>query len=195
MAPEGKIIRAAVMASGNGSNAENIVRHASRYPDKIAIPLIICNNPGAYVIERAKKLGIACEVVPKETTKTAQEEKIRALLARNGVDLVLLAGYMQILSADFIRAWPKRIINIHPSLLPAFPGKDGYGDAFRANVPVSGVTLHYVDEGVDTGPVIAQKKFERHPDDTLETFRARGLELEYEIYREFIDGLARSVAA
>jgi phosphoribosylglycinamide formyltransferase-1 len=102
---------------------------------------------------------------------------------------------MQIQSPAFIAAYPKRIVNIHPSLLPAFPGRDGYGDAFRANVPVSGVTLHYVDEGIDTGPVIAQKTFERLADDTLETFRARGMEKEYEIYREFIDDLARSLAA
>lgn len=195
MASERSIIRAAIMASGNGSNAENIVRHAQRYPAKIEIPVIICNNPEAYVIERAKNLGVPCEIIPKEKDKAAQEQKIRAILQRYGIGMIFLAGYMQILSPDFIRAYPNRIVNIHPSLLPQFPGKDGYGDAFRAGVPFSGVTLHYVDEGVDTGPVIAQKKFERGPDDTLETFRARGLELEYRIYREFIDDLVRRAVA
>lgn len=195
MEPKFRPLRVAVMASGNGSNAENIARHASACGERLCVPVIICDRPDAFVIERAKKLGIPCEVIPRDGTKEAHEAKIAETLARHDIHVIFLAGYMRILSPAFIRAWPRRIINIHPSLLPAFPGRDGYGDAFRAGVPVSGVTLHYVDEGVDTGPVIAQKTFERRPDDTLETFRARGMELEYQLYREFIDTLVRSAAA
>ncbi len=186
---------AAILASGNGSNAENILRHARAYPSKISIPLLITNNPEAYVITRARNLGVPCEVIPRGSSKHMQEGRILKALVENGITHIFLAGYMQILGTQFIDAYPDRIINIHPSLLPAFPGRDAYGDAFNANVPESGVTLHYVDEGVDTGPIIAQKKFARLPDDTLETFRARGLQLEHEIYREYIDTLVRSEAA
>ncbi len=188
-------ICAAILASGNGSNAENILRHARTYPSKISIPLVITNNPDAYVITRARNLGVPCEVIPRGSSKHMQEGRILKALVENGITHIFLAGYMQILGQHFIDAFPDRIVNIHPSLLPAFPGRDAYSEAFNANVPESGVTLHYVDEGVDTGPIIAQKKFPRLPDDTLETFRARGLQLEYEIYREYIDTLVRSEAA
>lgn len=195
MEPKLRPLRVAVMASGNGSNAENIARHAATCGNRLCVPVIICDRPGAFVIERASKLGIPCEVIPRDGTKEQHEAKIAEVLSRYDIHVIFLAGYMRILSPAFIRAWHRRIINIHPSLLPAFPGKDGYGDAFRANVPVSGVTLHYVDEGIDTGPIIAQKKFDRRPDDTLETFRARGMEQEHLLYREFIDTLVRSAAA
>jgi len=188
-------ITAAVLASGNGTNAENILRHARKHADAISIPLVICNKEGAPVIQRVRNLGVPCEVVVRTGAKAEQEETIIKLLKKNNVEWLFLAGYMAILSPAFIGAYKGRIINIHPSLLPQFPGKDGYGDAFRAGVEKSGVTLHYVDEGVDTGPVIAQKTFLRQPDDTLESFRARGMELEYELYREFIDDLARRSAA
>jgi phosphoribosylglycinamide formyltransferase-1 len=188
-------ITAAVLASGNGTNAENILRHAQKYPETIHVPLVICNKEGAPVIERARKLGVPCEIIVRTGTKAEQEETVIGLLKKNNVEWLFLAGYMAILSPAFIGAYKSRIINIHPSLLPQFPGKDGYGDAFRAGVEKSGVTLHYVDEGVDTGPVIAQKTFLRRADDTLEAFRARGMELEYALYREFIDDLARRAAA
>lgn len=180
----------AVLASGNGSNAENILRHAQQYKGKLSVPLVICNVPGAFVIQRTQSLGVHCEVIPRSGAKDAHEREVLRVLKENKVEWVLLAGYMAILSPAFISAYRGRIVNIHPSLLPQFPGKDGYGDAFKADVKESGVTLHYVDEGVDTGPVIGQKTFPRLPDDTLETFRARGLELEYQLYREFIDKLA-----
>ncbi len=181
---------AAVLASGSGSNAENILRHAQKHKGKLSIPLVICNAPGAFVIQRTQSLGVHCEVIPRNGTKDAHEREVLRVLKENKVEWVLLAGYMAILSPAFIAAYRGRIVNIHPSLLPQFPGKDGYGDAFKAGVKESGVTLHYVDEGVDTGPVIGQKSFLRAPGDTLEAFRARGMELEYQLYREFIDKLA-----
>jgi phosphoribosylglycinamide formyltransferase-1 len=195
LAASKNFITAAVLASGNGTNADNILRHVRKYPASISIPLVICNKEGAPVIQRARTLGVPCEVIVRNGTKAEQEEAVIRLLKKNNVEWLFLAGYMAILSPDFIRAYKGRIINIHPSLLPQFPGKDGYGDAFRAGVEKSGVTLHHVDEGIDTGPVIAQKSFLRRPDDTLESFRARGMALEYELYREFIDDLARRAAA
>lgn len=197
-------IIAALFASGNGSNAENIMRCAKNSDGKISIPLVVCNKTGAGVIERAEKLGVPCEITPVTkdgfesfgAAKQAQEEKILAALKRHGVNWIFLAGYMQVISPFFLSRFAEeqgsayRIVNIHPSLLPAFPGKDGYGDAFRAGIAQSGVTLHFVDEGVDTGSIIAQKTFERKPDDTLESFRARGMKMEYEVYAEFIKQLA-----
>ena len=184
------------MASGSGSNAENIVRFAQQNPDKIKIPLIICDQPGAGVIERAKKLNVPCIVIPgtKETRKE-QEKKILETLAEHKVDWVFLAGYMRLISAEFLARFAdatlgvNRIVNIHPSLLPAFPGIDSYRRAYDANVPVSGVTLHFVDNGVDTGPVIEQRKFTRLNNETFESFRDRGLALEYDVYTSFLKRL------
>lgn len=191
MAGKKGIITVAILASGNGSNAESILRHAQKYPDSIKIPLVICNNPDAYVIERARNLGVACVVIARKGSKALHEKEIVKVLQEYNVEWIFLAGYMAILSQSFVAAYKGRVVNIHPSLLPQFPGKDGYGDAFRAGIAGSGVTLHHVDEGVDTGLVIAQKTFPRLVDDTPETFRARGLELEYQLYREFIDTLAK----
>lgn len=183
-------LRVVIMASGNGSNAENIVRHARLYPDKIDICAIVCDKPQAFVVQRAASLGVPCLVLPFTGDKTAHENAINDRLRAYDAQMILLAGYMRILSPAFVARWKGRIVNIHPSLLPAFPGRDAYRDAFEAGVALSGVTLHYVDEGVDTGPVIAQCAFPRLACDTLETFRARGMEIEYTIYRDFIDTLA-----
>lgn len=190
LATENSIIRGAVFASGNGSNAENIIRFAQNNPGEISIPLVICDQPEAGVIDRAKKLGVPCFVVPgTRATRDEQEKKILDILAAHGVTWVFLAGYMRILSASFLAHFPQRVVNIHPSLLPEFPGKDSYRRAYDAGVKASGVTLHFVDEGVDTGPVIAQRKFERVPGESFEDFRARGLALEYEVYTVFLKEL------
>lgn len=195
MGGNANILRAAIMASGNGSNAENILRHAAAHPSKIEIPLVVCDKAGAGVIARAESAGAACAVIERTQGKKAQEDAILSALAAHNIEWIFLAGYMAILSPSFVAAYRGRIVNIHPSLLPAFPGRDGYGDAYRANVGESGVTLHYVDEGVDTGPIIAQARFERAAKDTLDEFRARGMRLEYKLYRDFIDHLIRERAA
>lgn len=182
-------LRVVIMASGNGSNAENIIRHARLYPHEIDVRAIVCDKPQAFVVQRSASLGVPCFVVPFAGDKVAHEEAIDSVLRQNNAQMILLAGYMRILGASFVAKWRGKIVNIHPSLLPAFPGRDAYRDAFQAGVAQSGVTLHYVDEGVDTGPVIAQQSFSRLPEDTLEAFRARGMEVEYKMYRNFIDTL------
>ena len=194
-----KPIRAAILASGSGTNAENILSFEADN-GRLDIRCVICNKDGAGVIARAEKFGVPCHIVPVmrdgfdsfKQARLAQEEKVLALLQAEQVEWIFLAGYMQIISPAFLACFAdadlgvNKVVNIHPSLLPQFPGKDGYGDAWRAGVKTSGVTLHYVDEGVDTGPVIAQRSFDRHDDDTFEDFRARGMALEYEVYREFL---------
>jgi phosphoribosylglycinamide formyltransferase 1 len=192
----GKIIRGAVFASGSGSNAENILRQAEKYPG-LQILLILTDQPYAGVIERAKKFTTACEIVPRKSgmDKAAHEAAIMDVLKKNKVEWIFLAGYMRILSPEFLREFRdekmgvNRVVNIHPSLLPAFPGADSYLQAFNAGVKIAGVTLHFVDEGVDTGPIILQRAFEREEEEEFEIFRARGMQLEYEIYSEFLNYL------
>lgn len=129
--------------------------------------------------------------------KAAHEAAIYEWMNSKNVDWVFLAGYMRILSADFIKKFHdpnlgvSRILNIHPSLLPSFPGKNAYEQAFQAGVKSSGVTVHFVDPGVDTGPPIIQESFPRFEQDTLEDFEKRGLEVEYRLYRKAMDMVSK----
>ena len=198
-------IRGAVLASGNGSNAENIVSFCQKHAETIEIPVIICDQPKAGIISKAEKLGVPCSVIPvmrvdNDTALSAraiQEKKVLDVLSSYNIDWIFLAGYMRIISVDFLSRFAdqvlkiNRVVNIHPSLLPAFPGKDSYQRAYDAKVKESGVTLHFVDAGVDTGSIIAQKKFTRIPGESFKNFKARGLALEYEVYREFLEQLSK----
>lgn len=196
-------LRAAVFASGTGTNAENIIRTCKDLPH-VDIALVITNKPGAGVIERARRLGIPCAVMPRAqdmpllAAKAAQEAQILEALRQARVDWLFLAGFMQLLSADFLRHFEdaalgiNRVVNIHPSLLPEFAGKDSYERAFAAGKPLHGVTLHYVDSGMDTGPVIAQATYPRTPDMTFEQFCASGQQLEYGLYSDFLRHLPRN---
>ncbi len=189
-------IRAAVFASGNGTNAENILTHCQKL-DGIEAILVLTDQPYAGVIERAKKFGTQCEILPRKqgVSKEDHEKSIIDVLKKNNVEWIFLAGYMRILSPEFVKSFHdaelgiNRIVNIHPSLLPAFPGTDSYLQAFNAGVKISGVTLHFVDDGVDTGPIILQRAFEREEEEPFEKFRDRGMKLEYEIYAEFLKHL------
>ncbi|HYD19504.1 MAG TPA: phosphoribosylglycinamide formyltransferase [Patescibacteria group bacterium] len=186
-------IKAAIFASGSGTNAENILRHCKEMPGIDAL-LVLTDQPYAGVIERAKKFGTPCEVVARQkgATKEEHENAILATLETSGVEWIFLAGYMRILSPAFLHKFydeklgVNRIVNIHPSLLPAFPGMDSYLQAYNAGVKIAGVTLHFVDETVDGGPIILQRAFERIENEEFESFRARGMQLEYEIYAEFL---------
>jgi phosphoribosylglycinamide formyltransferase-1 len=127
--------------------------------------------------------------------KLRQESEILKLCHSLNIQWIFLAGYMRILTAHFLKSFHDkelnacRVINIHPSLLPEFPGKDGYGDAFHSGAQVSGISIHFVDEGVDTGPIILQGKFERQLNDTLEDFKKRGLQLEHQLYPQVLDNV------
>lgn len=190
-------LRAAIFASGNGTNAENILRHCQTL-EGLEIAVIVTDQPYAGVIQRAQAFKVPCEIVARQrnTSKLAHEEAIMAVLEKYRTDWIFLAGYMRILTASFLRHFHdealgiNRIVNIHPSLLPAFPGKDSYLEAYNAGVKISGVTLHFVDNDVDTGPIILQQAFERDDLDDFDTFRARGMQVEYEIYRKFLKHLA-----
>jgi len=190
-------LRAAIFASGNGTNAENILKHCEKLQG-IEIAVIVTDQPYAGVIQRAKAFNVPCEIVARQrnTSKTEHEQAILAVTEKYKTDWIFLAGYMRILTPEFLRHFHddrlgiNRIVNIHPSLLPAFPGKDSYLEAFNAGVKISGVTLHFVDDDVDHGPIILQQAFERDDLDDFDTFRARGMQVEYEIYAQFLQHLA-----
>ncbi|MCS7215047.1 MAG: phosphoribosylglycinamide formyltransferase [Thermodesulfovibrio sp.] len=182
------MVRLGVLASGRGSNFQAIIDEieAGKLPAKIEI--LIVDNPNAYAIERAKKYKIPYLYInPKEySTKDAFYEKIRDELLSRRVELVILAGFMRIVRKPLLDAFPNRIMNIHPALLPSFPGLHGQRQAVDYGVRISGCTVHFVDEGVDTGPIIIQAAVPVYPDDTEDTLAERILRLEHKIFPEAI---------
>lgn len=173
------VTKVAVLASGSGSNFENIAQSDL----DIDIKVLIVDNKDAYAVERAKKLEIPYEIVNrKEMSKEKFEETILKILKNEAIELIILAGFMKILSKNFISHYENRIVNIHPALLPSFKGKDGIKDAFLYGVKVTGVTVHYVDSGVDTGKIIAQAPVTIESSDTLESLEEKIHEVEYDLY-------------
>ena len=174
----------AVFVSGGGTNLQALIDAA----DKGALPsgeivLVLASSPKAYALERAAKAGIPSAVVSAKTegSQAAAEEKMNALLKAYGVELIVLAGYLSILSEDFTRRWDKRILNIHPSLIPAFCGKGYYGlrvheEALRRGVKVTGATVHFVNEIPDGGEILLQHAVEVLPGDTPEVLQRRVME-------------------
>jgi phosphoribosylglycinamide formyltransferase-1 len=190
-----KIFRIGILGSGKGSNAAAIADAcaAGEIPAEVAIVVSDCENAG--ILERAKSRGInAVHISPgKFRTKlddTAEASFIAALKTAE-VDLVVLAGFMRILRGEFLRTFANRVVNIHPALLPAFPGLEAWKQALDYGVKVTGVTVHFVDQGIDTGPIIAQETVPVLPGDTAETLHARIQEAERKIYPSSIAALAR----
>ena len=174
----------AVFASGNGSNFQVI---AEQFP----VEFVFSDHRDAYVLERAEKLGVPSYAfeLKEFTSKIDYEKALVDLLDQHEIDLVCLAGYMKIVGPTLLAAYEGRIINIHPAYLPEFPGAHGIEDAWNAGVDQSGVTIHWVDSGVDTGQVIKQVRVPRLADDTLESFEFRIHETEYKLYPEVLERL------
>ncbi|MCQ6280531.1 phosphoribosylglycinamide formyltransferase [Bacillus sp. EB600] len=174
----------AVFASGSGSNFQAIIDAIQAGKLDAHVTLLVCDHQDAFVVERAKKLGIPSFVFQAKqySSKEAYEKEIILELTNRDVDFVVLAGYMRILGPTLLSGYEGRIVNIHPSLLPAFPGKDAIGQALRAGVKESGVTVHYVDEGMDTGPIIAQKSVSIDANDTLESLQTKIHAIEHMLY-------------
>lgn len=151
-------VKIAVFASGSGSNFQAIQEAIERGELLAKVELVVTDKPAAFVVTRAEKFGIPVLALnPKEfASKADYETAIIEALSECGVQWIVLAGYMRLISEVLLAAYPKRIVNIHPSLLPSFPGKDAIGQAIEHGVKVTGVTVHFVDEGMDTGPIIAQ---------------------------------------
>jgi phosphoribosylglycinamide formyltransferase 1 len=176
----------AIFVSGSGTNMQNLIVecHNGRIPAQVAV--VISDNPEAKAIGRARNYGVNVVAVDRKQfqDKTAFETELARAVDQSKADYLVLAGFMRILSCDFVKKYKGKIINVHPSLLPAFPGAHSIKDAFEAKVTETGVTIHWVDEGVDTGPVILQKKVAVSPEDTLDTLEEKVHALEYEIYPE-----------
>jgi len=176
-----------ILISGRGSNFEAIARNVveGTIPAKIAV--VISNREEAPGLERARKMGLNSRFIPSQgKDREAYDHEVVAMLREFNVDLVCLAGFMRILSPYFTREFPGRILNIHPALLPAFPGADAQRQAIEYGAKVSGCTVHIVDEGVDTGPIVCQAAVPVFGDDTVETLSARILKEEHRIYSEAI---------
>lgn len=151
-------VKIAVFASGSGSNFSALAEACENGELNAEIVLLVTNKPDAYAIERAKKVGISTLVVPPKDfeSKDAYEQAILNALQESDVEWIVLAGYMRLIGPVLLSAYPSKIVNIHPSLLPSFPGKDAIGQAIAHGVKVTGVTVHLVDAGMDTGPILAQ---------------------------------------
>ncbi|MHC5374670.1 phosphoribosylglycinamide formyltransferase [Enterococcus sp. LJL120] len=180
--------KVAVLASGNGSNFQVLAEAFQKGSIAGELVLLFSDQPKAYVLERSQQLGIeARSFSPKKfASKKAYEVTLLQLLMDKEIDLILLAGYMRIIGDTLLKAYPNRIINIHPSLLPDFPGLHGIQDAFEAGVTETGVTIHYIDDGVDTGPIIAQGKVTVSEDDTLESLEEKIHALEHQLYPQVV---------
>jgi phosphoribosylglycinamide formyltransferase-1 len=174
----------AVLISGSGSNLQAIIDASEKGEIPCSVGLVISNKADAYGLVRAKKHGIPTEVVDHREFPGREEfdAKLVEILRGSGAELVCLAGFMRVLTPVFVRAFPNRILNIHPALLPSFPGTHGPRQALSYGVRFSGCTVHFLDEGVDTGPVIVQAVVPVYDDDTEETLAARILVQEHRIY-------------
>ncbi len=189
--------RLVVLASGNGSNLQAIIeavhgRPAAPGGPVVEIVLVVSDQPDARAIGRAKEAGILTEVcsLPSYGSRKAQEAAMLKVVRIADPELVVLAGYMRVLPPDFVQALPWRIINLHPALLPAFPGTCSIEDALEHGVKITGVTVHFVDEGLDTGPIIAQEAVRIREGDTVKTLAERIHAVEHELLPETIRLLA-----
>ena len=177
-------MRVAILASGNGSNFEALAHQfqAGLLPGELIF--VFSDHHNAYVLERARQLNVrAFSFEVKEfANKAAYEKALLQLLQEQQIDLIVLAGYMRIIGKTLLSHYSNRILNIHPSLLPSFPGLHGIKDAYEYGVKVTGVTVHLVDDGVDTGPIIAQEPVMILPEDSLESLEEKIHQTEHRLY-------------
>jgi phosphoribosylglycinamide formyltransferase-1 len=191
------VLTLGVLASGRGSNFQSIINSIESGYLRAKVAVLITDNPDAYAIERAKRHKIESLVLrPKDfTDKDSYYSHIAEELEKRGVELVILAGFMRVVGKRLIERYPNRIMNIHPALLPSFPGLHGQRQAVDYGVKISGCTVHFVDEGVDTGPIIIQSAVPAYDDDTEDTLSERILKQEHRIFpyaiRLFSEGRLR----
>lgn len=180
--------RLGVLVSGSGTNLQAIIDASedASYPAEVAI--VISNNPEAYALKRAGQKEIPTAVIPHQNFKSREdfEKEIVSKLDQSRVDLVVLAGFMRVLSPYFVRRYSDRILNIHPALLPSFPGTDAIGKAWNYGVKVTGVTVHFVDEGTDTGPIVLQEEVPIEAVDNLSSLESKIHAVEHRLYPEAI---------
>ncbi len=174
----------AVFCSGNGTNLQAIIDSQKKGHIKAEIKLVVSDTPGCYALTRAKDAGIKTLLIERRNFKTKKdfEAEIIKALKKEDIGLIALAGYMRILSADFISAYENKILNIHPALLPSFKGTEGIKDAFEYGVKITGPTVHFVTKDMDAGPIILQSPVKVTEDDTEQTLAEAIHEEEHKIY-------------
>lgn len=183
-----KRMNLAVFASGNGSNFSAIVKAIKQGKIKARSVILVCDNPGAFVLKRAQKSKVKVILASRQDFSSRKdfEAAIIQRLKYYKIDLIALAGFMRMLSPDFVKKYPNRILNIHPSLLPAFKGSHAIKDAFENKVPFTGVTVHFVDEKMDHGRVILQEKVGIKVKDNLTSLEKRIHSKEHKLYPQAI---------
>lgn len=181
-----------VLVSGSGTNLQSIIERLHNGPQDIEVAVVISDKAGAYGLKRAERAGIPTAVLRSEDfpERVEQDWAVADELERHGVDLVVLAGYMRVVTPAFLDRFPYKVVNLHPSLLPAFPGSSAITDALDSGVRITGVTVHLVDEGVDTGPVILQEAVDIEYNDTVESLAARIHEVEHRLLPRAIELIA-----
>jgi phosphoribosylglycinamide formyltransferase 1 len=182
------VIRIGVLVSGSGSNLQSIMDACERGDIDGVVAVVISNTADAYALKRAEEKAIPTLIVPHATypDRESFDKELIRVLKEYKVDLIALAGFMRVLTAEFLKKFPGRVINIHPALLPSFPGLGVRQKAIDHGVRFSGCTVHFVDAGVDTGPIIIQAVVPVYPDDSEEELKERILSLEHKIYPKAI---------
>jgi phosphoribosylglycinamide formyltransferase-1 len=188
-------LRLGILGSGRGTNAAAIADACQRGDIPAEVVVVIADVGDAGILDRARERGLTAKFIAPGKFRTklddiAEAEYIQTLRDA-GVELVVLAGFMRILKGEFLRAFSQRVVNIHPALLPAFPGLEAWKQALEYGVKVTGVTVHYVDQGIDTGPIIAQETVPILPGDTPESLHARIQEVERVVYPKAVGAIAR----
>ncbi|MFH1758455.1 MAG: phosphoribosylglycinamide formyltransferase [Pseudomonadota bacterium] len=182
------MVNLGVLVSGSGSNLQAIIDNIEAGRVDAKIKVVVSNVPDVYALERARKHGISSVAMRHKEFKTREEfdQRLVEILKAHQVELVVLAGFMRILTSVLLRAFPMRVMNIHPALLPAFPGTHVWQTEVDSGVKFAGCTVHFVDEGTDTGPIIIQAVVPVYDDDTGDTLNARILKQEHKIYSQAI---------
>jgi len=185
--------RIAIFASGSGSNAQKIMEHF-KYSSYAEVAIVLSNNPEAYVLQRADNFEIPTHIFDRH--EFYHTDSVVELLKRLNIDLVVLAGFLWLVPQNLLTAFPNKIINIHPALLPKFGGKGMYGDHVHKAVMAAGeeehgITIHFVNENFDEGEIIYQAKFKIEPGDTLEQIKFKGQQLEHQHYPKVIENLLK----
>ena len=190
-------IRLAVFISGSGSGMDALIRHQMSSPSLHQTILVLSNRSDVAGLIKAEAHGIETVVIETDASITASidrreehESRIMSVLEEYEIEAVILSGYMRILSPHFVHSWEGRLLNIHPSLLPKYPGAHAHRDALADGASITGCTVHFVDEGVDTGRILAQREAPVLPDDNEQTLSERVKKIEHQLYPEVIDAFA-----
>lgn len=186
-------LKIGVLISGSGSNLQALIDQIAEGSLAAQIVTVISSRPDAYGLERAAKAGIPTVALNREVYSDAHEanQRIAEILLEAGAEYVIMAGYMRKVTEEVLNAFPDRVVNLHPALLPSFKGAHAIEDAFNFGAKVTGITVHFANEDYDKGPIIAQRAVEVREDDTLEALEARIHEAEHELYPEVVSLLAQ----